>query len=86
MNLVNFTWEVNTGSDYLTALFVFVGLIIVLKIFQVIVLARLRKLAKKTKTDFDDVLIEIFKKIKSSLLFLSGFIFQFKIYRDSGLA
>jgi len=68
--LDNFTWGANTGTDYLVAVLVFIGLIIVLKIFQAIILARLRALAKKTATDFDDVLIEIFTKIKPPFYFL----------------
>ena len=54
----------NTGSNYLLAIIIFVALIVVLKIFQVVVLRRLKKAAKKTKTDLDDVLIKLVDKIK----------------------
>jgi len=54
----------NTGYDYLLAILIFVGTLIILKIFQVIILSKLQKLAKKTNTDFDDVIIEIFRRIK----------------------
>ena len=47
----------NSAYDYLVAIFVFVGLLMLLKIFQVIILARLQKLALITKTDLDDTLI-----------------------------
>lgn len=54
----------NTGKDYLIALGIFVGALIVLKIFQSIILIRLKKAAKKTKTDLDDVIIKIVEKIR----------------------
>jgi len=54
----------NTGLDYGWAIIIFFGTILILKLFQVIILVRLKKLALKTKTDFDDILIEIFTRIK----------------------
>ena len=65
---INF-WN-NTGYDYFLALLILIGSVIILKIFQVIVLSRLRKIAKKTKTDFDDVLIEAFSSVKPPFYFL----------------
>jgi len=59
----------NSGYDYFVSIAIFVGSIIVLKIFQVVILARLNSLAKKTKTDLDDMLIEVFKKIKPPFYF-----------------
>ncbi|MFH1286137.1 MAG: mechanosensitive ion channel family protein [Candidatus Magasanikbacteria bacterium] len=53
----------NTAWDYTLALGVFIFSLVILKIFQVIILAKLRKLAKKTKTDVDDVLIDIFQHL-----------------------
>jgi small-conductance mechanosensitive channel len=54
----------NSGQDYLMVLIIFVAAILVLKIFQLIIVAWLKRLAKKTATDFDDVLVEIFEKLK----------------------
>jgi len=54
----------NTFLDVFVSIGVFLGLLILLKIFQVVILARLKALAKKTKTDFDDVLMEIFRHIR----------------------
>lgn len=68
----------NTAYDYLLAFCIFIGLMIILKIFQVIILARLNAIAKKTKTDFDDVLIEIFKKIKPPFYFFIALYFAIK--------
>jgi small-conductance mechanosensitive channel len=58
-----FFWN-NSLYNYLQALVIFIGLLVLLKIFQKIILNKLNKLALKTKTDFDDMVIDIFKKIK----------------------
>jgi len=53
----------NTLAQYLTAVAVFLLVFTALKLFKVEILRRLRKLAKKTKSDFDDLLIEILYSI-----------------------
>jgi len=75
----------NTGWDYLKAIIIFVATIVVLKIFQSIVLAKLKKLAEKTKTEFDDVLIEIFRKIKPPFYFLIALYFGIKVLIFPGI-
>ena len=77
-NLLQLQIGGNTGKDYLIALAVFVGALIVLKIFQSIILSRIKKVAKKTKTDLDDVLIEIVEKIKPPFYFFIAFYAGFK--------
>jgi len=69
----------NTGYDYAIALAIFVGLIIILKIIKMIVVGRLRQLAKKTKTDFDDTLIEIFGKVKPPFYFFVALYFGIRV-------
>ncbi len=69
----------NTGYDYFLAIAVLIGLAVILKIFQAIILARLHKLALKTKTDLDDILIEIFKKIKPPFYFFVSIYFSIKV-------
>jgi len=60
----------NSGQDYLTALvMVFVG-VIVLKIFKNLVLLKLKKLAAKTSTDIDDLIINILNRMRWPLYFL----------------
>jgi len=54
----------NTVGDFAIALAAFVGFLIIFKVFQVIVLARLKKLAEKTETDIDDTLVDIVKSLK----------------------
>lgn len=49
----------NTAYDILMAVAVFAGMTIVLKIVQIVVLARLKRWAKFTKTDLDDTIIDI---------------------------
>jgi small-conductance mechanosensitive channel len=63
----------NTVQDYGMALAVLIGLIIIFSIFQRLVLHRLEKLAKKTKTDIDDAFIQIFKTIKPPFYFFLAF-------------
>ena len=65
----NFSLWNNTGLDYFHALIIFITSLIVLKLFQVIILSRLFKLAQKTKTQLDDTLIEVFKSIKPPFYF-----------------
>ena len=68
----------NTAYEYLMAFIIFVISIIVLKIFQVIILAKLRKLALKTKTDFDDMLIEMFSGVRPPFYILVSLYFALK--------
>lgn len=55
----------NTLWEYGVATVIFFVSVLVLKAFQSIILARLRKLAKKTATDIDDAFIETISKISS---------------------
>ncbi len=71
-------WGSNTVYDYILALAIFIGLIVILKIFQVIILAHLKKIAMKTKTDLDDTLIDIFKSIKPPFYFFVAVYFAVK--------
>ena len=59
----------NTMYDYVLAFLVFLAAIIVLKLFQAVILARLRKFAQKTKTDLDDIMIEVFSGVRPPFYF-----------------
>jgi small-conductance mechanosensitive channel len=76
--LKDYSYWNNTAYDYGIALAIFVGAILVLKMFQVIILARLRVMAKRTKTDMDDAMIEIFQKIKPPFYFFVAIYFAVK--------
>jgi small-conductance mechanosensitive channel len=71
-------WGNNIG-DYVQAVAIFVGLLLVLKLFQFIVVKRLGKLTKKTKTDIDDALIKIVKNIKPPFYFILAVYFALKV-------
>lgn len=77
--LKDWNWAGNSGYDYFLAAVFFIGLVIVLKVFQLIILVRLKKLAKRTQSDFDDVLIEIFTKIKPPFYFLIALYFGIRV-------
>jgi len=77
--LKNYELWNNTAYDYVLGVLIFIGLIIVLKIFQAFILSRLKKLAEKTKTDFDDVLIDIFRKVKPPFYFFISLYFGIKV-------
>jgi len=71
-NLLSLQFYNNTGRDYLTAIIIFIVVLVVLKAIETTVIARLKKLAKKTKTDVDDVAIDILSKVRPPFyLFLS---------------
>lgn len=69
----------NTGQDYLMAILWFLGLLIIVKLFQVLVVTRLKALAKKTVTDFDDTLIDVFAQLKPPFYLLVALYFSIKL-------
>jgi small-conductance mechanosensitive channel len=54
----------NTIGGYILSFGVFVGLLVLFRIFQRIIINRLHALAKKTATDIDDTLIEIVQSVR----------------------
>lgn len=63
--LTSYTVWNNTLWDYAISLVIFFGIVFVIKIFQSLILARLRKFAKFTSNDVDDAFIETISKISS---------------------
>jgi len=53
----------NTIQDYLIAIAVIIASIIIMQVFKFYIIKKLKKLAKKTKTNVDDMVIEIFNKL-----------------------
>jgi small-conductance mechanosensitive channel len=53
----------NMGRDYLFASLSFLVFIVVLYIFKAVIIHRLKRLAKKTKTEFDDIIINFLNKL-----------------------
>ncbi|MBU2542073.1 mechanosensitive ion channel family protein [Patescibacteria group bacterium] len=68
--LKNYTYAGNTLWDYWWALVIFFATLIILKFVQLVILVRLKKLAKKTTTEIDDTVIAIFESIKPWLYLL----------------
>jgi len=69
----------NTFEAYIKAVVVFVALLVVFKIFQLVILRNLHRVAKKTKTDIDDTLIEIIKSLRPPFYSFLAFYFAIKI-------
>ena len=76
----------NSVLDYAKALGLFIILLIAFKAIQYIILKRLGKLAKKTKTDIDDTLIDITKSLRPSFYWFLAFFFAVKFLTLSVLA
>ncbi|OGY85355.1 MAG: hypothetical protein A3F54_03000 [Candidatus Kerfeldbacteria bacterium RIFCSPHIGHO2_12_FULL_48_17] len=55
-------WE-NSAYDYFVAIFLFLIILIALKIFQSIILTRLKKATSQTRTTLDDIVIDVFAGI-----------------------
>ncbi len=65
----------NTVQDFIIAAIAFVLFLAILKLFQTIILKKLKKLALKTKTDIDDTLIEIVNTLKPPFYSFLAFYF-----------
>ena len=65
----------NSIKDYSLALFAFLFFFIFFKAFQGVIVMRLKKIAQKTKTNVDDVLIKIVQSIKSYFYLLLAIYF-----------
>lgn len=77
-NILNFHfWDKvffsNTLGEYAIALLIFVGLYIVIWIVESFILSRLRNLTKRTKTNFDDSLIQAIETINHSFYLFIAF-------------
>jgi small-conductance mechanosensitive channel len=69
----NQTFIGNSVRDYTTALMVLLTAILLFLLLQFIILTKLEKIAQKTKTDIDDVLIETVKNIKPPFYWFLSF-------------
>ena len=70
--ILSFNLFGNPALDYLIALGIFVLAIIILRIFEKVVIARIKKLADHTKTDFDDLLVKILESIGWTFYFFAS--------------
>lgn len=63
-DILNWAMGNNTGAEVLTALAIFLGLFLVFILLDLFVLNLLKKVAKKTKNTWDDVVIDFIKGIR----------------------
>lgn len=76
----------NTAWNYLLGVVIFFGSLVVLKIFQIFILRKLKKIAQKTQTQADDVLIDIFQNIKPPFYLLFSLFLALRYFNLSALA
>ncbi len=62
-NYLDYNLFGNSTEKYLYAIGIFLGLMIVFKIFRMVILGRLKSFAKSTKTGFDDELVLVLERI-----------------------
>lgn len=74
----------NSGSDYLIALVVLLGSLIVLKVAQKIIIARLKILSTRTKTEIDNVAVDILAGIKPPFYLVVAFYLGVRMLKLSG--
>lgn len=67
----------NTVKEWAIALIIFIGFLAVFKIVQNLILLRLKKLSQKTKTDIDDIFVEIVERLKPPFYSFLAFYFAF---------
>jgi small-conductance mechanosensitive channel len=63
----------NSVENLSISLGILIGLLIIFKVFQAIVLRRLGHLAEKTKTDIDDTLVQVVKSVNPPFYFFLAF-------------
>jgi len=85
MNYLSMIYWNNPIQDYVIFLVIFILAIIVFRTFKLVLVARLKRIAKKTNTDYDDALIVVLNKITWLFyLVLSAFIaMQYLVVDDS---
>ena len=65
-------------EKYLYAILIFLGILLASRIFQFLVLRHFKKLAQKTKTDIDDLFVDILKKVRPPFYFFLALYFALK--------
>jgi len=62
----------NALSEYVTALIILIGVAVIVKIIERVTVTHLQKLAEKTDTDIDDMLVSVGKSIKGWFFVVLG--------------
>ena len=71
--LLNYNFLNNNMQEYILALAIFILSLAVLKIFKFLIINKLKKVAAKTKTDIDDLVINVIDSIGWPFYFFIGF-------------
>ena len=66
--ILNLTWQNNTVLDYAIASGIILGLFLIFKIFDYWILHKLEKFAKKTKTNWDDLIIGFIMSVSQEVM------------------
>lgn len=77
-------WE-NTVQDYALAFGIFIAAVILLHLFQQLLLSRLERLAKKTRTDVDDTFLYVVESIRPPFYFFIAFYIALSTLTLSGI-
>ncbi|MBD3203143.1 mechanosensitive ion channel [Candidatus Woesearchaeota archaeon] len=78
-NILSFEIYNNTGTEILVALATFFSVFIILKLFELYVLHRIKALAKRTKNDIDDVIVEYIEEISWTMFVFISFYISSKL-------
>lgn len=73
--ILQYSYLGNDLRSYLYAIAVLVGFAILGKVVKVLVTSRIEKIAKRTKTKLDDLVVDAWKEISSFLFFVAGLYF-----------
>lgn len=71
------TLNSNSSQQYFTAILVLLIAMVVLWIFKTVIVGRLKKISKRTKNDFDDVIMKILSKLGWPIYFVIAIYFAF---------
>jgi small-conductance mechanosensitive channel len=69
----------NSIFNYIKAVLIFVGVMILIKVFQFLVKSKIKKFAKRSKTEIDDQIIKVIEKIKPIFYIIVALYFAVKV-------
>lgn len=62
----------NTVEEYLIGLAILIGIVVLFRLFQTILIVRLESISKKTQTDLDDLAIRVIESFKAPFYYFSA--------------
>jgi small-conductance mechanosensitive channel len=76
----------NSAREYLLALALFLGILLFVRVFKKIVIFNVKKIAQKTKTNFDDRLVAVIESVSSFFYFTLALYFPLRLLVVSPIA